>query len=210
MNEGFVLAQLEQRRGAGALLSELRKRYRDDIDDIQCAGNIAQALSVDLLALVLGTYGYRAAAKLSRVCKKFRDAVRRVQFWQRGIKVELRSFLQGRAIPASAIAMMMCDFDPYHNSNGETITIRMACAWIFSKRAACDINAVYSTRLDERAVLGIGFRIRFLWKLTKNSFSIAMGPYNSRYGRIHGCTYHQRRVHKHGVLVNTDKIFIEP
>jgi len=202
--------------GANAVPSALSERDNGDAYVMQApalTANITQVLNLDVLAIVLGAYGYRDAAKSSRVCTKFRDAVKRVQFWQRGLKVELRSFLQRRAIPVHVIAVVVPDYDPFYNANGETVSIHLACVWIFSKRAAHDINAMHSMISadgSERMTLGFGLRIRYLWNFTTKAFIITMGNYSRQYGRIHGHMYHIRMVRENGMIVNTDKIHIEP
>ncbi len=162
---------------------------------------ITRVLSVDILALVLGAYCYRSAAKLSTVCHAFRDAVRRVQFWTRGIRVELRTIFSSRGIGSAAMmARIVRDFDPYA---GNGVSIRDACSWIFND------GLIRTHETGKRHVM-IGLRrgICFLWQVANDRFMILTGPFDFWYGEIPGQTYQVTRVMENGFPVNRVREYI--
>jgi len=205
-HDGFLLDCLAQRRGPTALMNVLHKRFHADIEHIERAGTIATALPLDVLALVLGTYGYRCAARLSRVCKRFRDAVQKRQFWTRGIRIELERYLRTNTKHGlEFIPMVVRECDPFvrYSDDDPAVSIKTACEWMFNAQLI-NHNVLYNKK---KFAVGIANRVRFDWNDNSNTFTIRFGDFFRTYHQKSGVDYPRWVVRKNGVTVNRKNVY---
>lgn len=132
MDQGkAVLRCLKRRHGEAFLLSLLDAVLHEEVASIERFVSV-DVLPLDLLALVLGKYGYRDANSLSRTCRRFNVAVHTRTFWIHGARLELQRF-----VGVSTVPYCVGDFDPFVRHSmmpGKDWPFRSFLRWIFDDK----------------------------------------------------------------------------